>query len=83
MVTLSRENGQGSDINIIIVNTYLFLSLVIGWSFTCVPWVSCPCVPTFFIPFGLFCVLLTIVILISVILAILFGSKVTLGVASP
>ena len=83
MVALSREMSRGSDFNMIIVNTYLFCSLVIGWSFTCVPWVSCPCVPTFFMPFGLFCVLLTIIILISAILAILFGFKVTLGVASP
>ncbi len=40
------------------------------------------CLPLFFIPFGLFCVL-TIVILDSVILVFRFGCKVTLGVPSP
>ncbi len=77
---------QRSGFDIIIVNTHLSL----GFSFTgisvvgylCVFGFRAPVASTFFIPFGILCVL-TIIILDSVILIFMFGFKGTLGVPSP
>ncbi len=77
---------HGSEFDIIIVNTHLSL----GFTFTgtsvvgylCVLGFRAPVASTFFIPFGIPCVL-TIIILDSVIQIFLFGFKGTLGVPSP
>ena len=67
---------QGSAFDIIIVNTYLLHSMGFGGSGSFVSLVSCllgP--PSFLIPFGSFCVVLTIIVLNSVILLFWFGVR--------
>ena len=73
---------QGSGFDIIIVNTYLLHSMGFGWlgsfvSFGFVPLGSA----IFFDTFRSFCVVLTIIVLNSVIL-LLVWCKATLGVPS-
>ena len=67
---------QGSGFDILIVNTYLLHSMGFGWLGSFVSSVSCllgP--PSFFIPFGCFCMVLTIIVLNSVILLFWFGVR--------
>ena len=71
---------QGSGFDIIIFNTYLLHSMGFGWLGSFVSSVSClldP--PSFLIPFGRFCVVLTIIVLNSVILLFWFGLRLLKG----